>query len=95
MTTILLAGSFPGASGIAAWSIVNNGAVTASGGNGFTPATGVAGGGGGGMVLTYTPDRAVRIRHLDRRGRDPRLRCRRGTAGTAGAAGTVLNVVLA
>lgn len=83
--------------GISAWAIVNNGSITATGGNGFTPTAGVAGGGGsggGGMILTYSLTAPTGSGTTSVLGGTPGSGFGGGTAGTSGAAGEVLNVVL-
>jgi hypothetical protein len=79
-----------------AYSVINNGTITANGGNGGTPPTGNCGGGGGGgggAIVTYTlnawtPGTTSVAAGTGAAGVGS------GTAGANGIAGSVFNVVL-
>jgi hypothetical protein len=89
-------GSGGGCIGIAAWSLVNTGTISAIGGNGGTPTTGNCGGGGGGgggLILVYTLA-AWTAGTTNVGGGTQGNGIGTGTDGNNGTIGHVLNVVI-
>lgn len=82
---------------IFAEAVVNNGTISAAGGNGYTPVTGNCGGGGGGaggVIVLWTLSAVTGSGSAVVSGGALGSGVGSGTAGTAGTSGSYLNVII-